>query len=178
MIKNTWLTYKNGVLVEIEPPNLSNFAKRQDRGRKAGLASTEKRRMTRGSLASMIPTPKRPEDEVSCTAPRPTEKQLQSAILQYLETRHFLCWRNNSGMAESTNAKTGASYRIKLGKSGSPDIIGMTKSGQWLGIEVKGETGKQRESQIEFEQQVRDNHGIYLLVHSWDEFIAGMEAIK
>lgn len=109
---------------------------------------------------------------------KPTEKQLQSAILDYLTMRHFLCWRNNSGMAESTNAKTGASYRIKLGKSGSPDIIGMTKSGTWLGIEVKGEKGKQRESQIEFEQQVRDNHGIYLLVHSWDEFIAGMEAIK
>jgi len=112
------------------------------------------------------------------TMPKPTEKQLQTAILDYLTMRHFLVWRNNSGMAESTNAKTGASYRIKLGKSGSPDIIGMTKSGQWLGIEVKGEKGRQRDSQKEFESEVRANHGVYLLVHSWEEFITKMETVK
>jgi len=109
---------------------------------------------------------------------KPSEKQLQSAILDYLTMRHFLVWRNNSGMAQSTNAKTGASYRIKLGKSGSPDIIGMTKSGQWLGIEVKNDKGKQRESQKGFEQLVLENKGVYLLVHSWDEFISQMETVK
>lgn len=107
------------------------------------------------------------------TMPKPTEKQLQSAILDYLTMRHFLVWRNNSG-----TVMTDTNRRIKLGKAGSPDIVGMTKSGQWLGIEVKGEKGRQRDSQKEFELEVKQNKGVYLLVHSWDEFIQKMEMIK
>jgi hypothetical protein len=58
-----------------------------------------------------------------------TENQLQKQILDYLRARGIVAWRPNQ------------SYRkgrfIPRESIGTPDIVGVTKDGRFLGIEVK-----------------------------------------
>lgn len=57
----------------------------------------------------------------------------------------------------------------KFGAVGSPDIIIVSK-GRFIGIEVKGTNGKQTENQKTFEFSLKKAGGIYILVHSFEEF--------
>lgn len=92
-----------------------------------------------------------------------TEKMVQKHILGYLDHIGILAWRNNSGVMFSGN------YRFQLAPPGSPDIIGMTKEGRWLGIEVKDVKGKQNENQVAFQQKVEQNGGLYILARSIED---------
>ena len=57
---------------------------------------------------------------------------------------------------------------IQFGFPGSPDIIAIVR-GYFLGIEVKGPKGKQRESQAAFEQNVKYSGGYYVLAYSVED---------
>jgi Holliday junction resolvase-like predicted endonuclease len=60
---------------------------------------------------------------------------------------------------------------------GFPDRIAV-KNGVVLFIEVKTEKGKQSEHQVEFQKQIEDHGGIYLLVRSVDDIIDYCERNK
>ena len=87
-------------------------------------------------------------------------KNAQGAI----EGRYGLFWRNNSGAM-----KVGARF-IRYGLPGSPDVIGIV-NGQFVGIEVKREDGKQSEHQQEFERLATKYGGHYAVVRSAREAI-------
>lgn len=91
-----------------------------------------------------------------------TESQIQKQIMAYLKAAGIYHWRNNTGR------RGGVSY----GLAGSPDIMGMTKSGRFLGIEVKDATGTQKPAQIEFQQNCEATGGLYILARSLDDVIA------
>ncbi len=92
-----------------------------------------------------------------------SESQVVSACLAYLHRNKIFAWRNNTGAFKTNHGF------IRFGLAGSADIIGLTKSGQFLAIECKFGKGKQEPSQIAFEQKITDNGGLYLLVYSLDE---------
>jgi len=80
----------------------------------------------------------------------PLEKDIQRAILQYLEIKHIFHWRNNTGAYKADDDKDGASAPqvgkkksrfIRFGKKGSSDIIGVLPGGRALFIEVKRPSG-------------------------------------
>jgi VRR-NUC domain. len=55
-------------------------------------------------------------------------------------------------------------------KKGVPDIILVFK-GQFIGLEVKRQGGKQSEYQLEFEKEVKENGGKYHVVSSINDVI-------
>ena len=87
-------------------------------------------------------------------------KNAQGAI----EGRYGLFWRNNSGAM-----KVGARF-IRYGLVGSPDVIGIV-NGQFVGLEVKREDGRQSEHQQEFERLSVKYGGRYAVVRSVREAI-------
>ncbi len=91
-----------------------------------------------------------------------TEKATQLLILKALQAAGYFVWRQNSlGFAVG-----GHMYRS--GIPGLPDIIGMTKTGTFLGIEVKDikKSSKQSDNQLEFQRLTNANGGIYVLARS------------
>lgn len=66
-----------------------------------------------------------------------SEKQLCNAIVEFLNYSGCFCWRNNAGLIPVFD-KYGKQRRIKVGRKGEPDIIGVRrKDGRFIGLEVK-----------------------------------------
>lgn len=70
-------------------------------------------------------------------------------------------WRQNSGSVSKIRRKTG--------KTGVPDIIGFSRRGIFIGIECKGDEGKQSPAQKEFQNSLEKSGGIYILARSVDD---------
>ena len=74
-------------------------------------------------------------------------------------------WQNDTGVARSM---TGDRV-IKFGFKGSSDIIGITRTGKFLAVEIK--TGKDdlRPEQKVFKKVIEENGGKYFLIRNEDE---------
>ena len=90
-----------------------------------------------------------------------TEKQIQNQILSYLRALGIYCWKHWQGPMSPVK--------------GIADIIGVTKDGRFIAIEVKGENGKASIEQQHFLHIINSCNGIALLVRSVNEV---MEKIK
>ena len=76
----------------------------------------------------------------------------------------FFVWRNNTGCV-----KQGSRF-IKFGLKGSPDIIGFTPKGIFIGVECKKEKGGiVSEDQRLFLERLRQDGGIAIVAHSSSE---------
>ena len=73
-----------------------------------------------------------------------TEIELQREIMGFLHLAGVTAWRTNSGYVKKN---------VKLAPSGTPDIIGYTRDGRFLGIEVKLPGKPLRRSQIEWHEK-------------------------
>jgi len=94
------------------------------------------------------------------------ENDVKRDVMTFLNlySSKFFVWRqNNAGVF---NAKKGK--YIFHGLKGVADIIGLTKSGKFIAIEVKatGKKNNQTESQKEFERNIKEFGGYYFLVDS------------
>lgn len=96
---------------------------------------------------------------------------------QYPEMR---LWRQNTGVAVGWGIVQRAlqtedwsvlrrARPIKFSVPGAADVTGITPDGRRLEIELKTESGKQREEQKNFEQMIRAAGGIYILARSPEE---------
>lgn len=81
-----------------------------------------------------------------------SEANIQGAILIALSEAGCVVWRQNTGAFREP--KTGRLIRYGL-CVGSSDIIGITKDGRFLAVEVKTATGAVRKGQPEFIAAVR-----------------------
>lgn len=99
----------------------------------------------------------------------PKESDIQKSILDYLLMRGYFVWRNNTGAfgAESNGRKRW----IRAGKKGAGDIIGLTKEGHFLSIEVKRRGQLPTDDQIRFIRSVLDNKGIAFVAHDLQDII-------
>jgi len=100
--------------------------------------------------------------------PIPTEAEVQKAILEYLGYKGYFCWRNNTG-AIKTHNRYGKERFFKFGRSGSGDILGLTKDGRFFTIEVKSVGGRIRPFQHDFMEEVRKNKGLVIVAYSLDD---------
>jgi hypothetical protein len=93
------------------------------------------------------------------------ESEVQKQILDYLALKHVFHYRNNS---RAFKRDDGHFYRF--GATGSPDIICVI-NGQYVGIEVKAPKGKHSEHQKEFQRQLEEAGGKYMLAYALDDVI-------
>lgn len=90
-----------------------------------------------------------------------SEKEIQDQILEWLKLNGYFCWRNNIG-------RRGV---VSYGHKGSTDILGMTKAGTFLGIEVKDAKGIVSEDQLKFIECVNQHGGMAFVARSLGEVI-------
>ena len=93
------------------------------------------------------------------------ESDLVKSCLEYLTLKRIFHHRNNTG-AFSTS--TGGFYRF--GAVGSSDIISVV-DGRYIAIECKVKKNPQSPAQKQFQQELEQAGGKYLLVYSLDELI-------
>lgn len=103
----------------------------------------------------------------------PTEREIQKAILRYLELRKIYCWRNNTGGFTDKR-----DHYYTFGKKGSGDILGLTPKGRFISIEVKRPGNKPTPAQVSFMNVIRDNGGIAFVATSIDDIENKMEELK
>lgn len=82
-------------------------------------------------------------------------------------------WKSAAGVARSMDGER----VIRFGLEGGADISGIFCDGVRLEIEVKTGSGKQRDSQIAFEQMIKNFRGRYLVARSLDDVIAFLDAV-
>jgi hypothetical protein len=107
------------------------------------------------------------------------EKDLQKEILRKYGALTWLrLWRNNTGVAVGMSII--AQYKrmgyipdnipvTRYGTPGAPDIMGIIKGGQFLGIEVKSLTGQQSEEQKAWQRMIESLGGIYILARKVED---------
>lgn len=122
----------------------------------------------------MINTP--PSPHLAAHIPqlgKPKEGQIVNACIRWLIMNGIFCWRNNTGAYKPE----GSSSYVRYGFKGSPDIIGMTKQGRFLGVECKAGDNTQSPHQRAFQEQAEASNGLYILAYSVDDLIAKQSEI-
>jgi hypothetical protein len=101
---------------------------------------------------------------------KPNANAVTIAIINHLRILgHFVYRTNNVGVWD---AKKGVRRKLSAGSvKGVPDITGVSKSGQFIGIEVKTGRDKMSEFQLAFQEQTDKRGGIYLIAKSFDHFL-------
>ncbi len=98
-----------------------------------------------------------------------SESAIQRSILDNLLYRGILAWRQQS---IPTPIRRGRSIvglrRADPHTVGIPDIACIVR-GQYFGIEVKTETGRQRPEQKEWQQKLQAAGATYVLARSWED---------
>ena len=97
------------------------------------------------------------------------ESDLLRLVMDYLAARKVFHFRNNSGAL-----KTEKGYYVRFGCQGSPDII-CCIDGQFVGIELKGDKGKQSPEQKVFQDHLDMAGGKYILAKSLEDIINGIK---
>jgi hypothetical protein len=98
---------------------------------------------------------------------KPTEGQVVKACIDWLWAKGCFVWRNNSGAYKAQHG----GY-IRYGLTGSPDIIGFTPYGRFIGIECKAGYNKQQDSQKAFQERADAKHAVYILAYSIEDLEA------
>ena len=92
-----------------------------------------------------------------------TANELTRLVVEYLTIRGAFAWRNNTGSVFA------AGRRIKFGYPGSGDILGLTRDGRFLSIEIKVGKDVESEDQIMFREMVRDKGGLAFVVREFKD---------
>lgn len=105
---------------------------------------------------------KKPRKRRSRNPGHVSESLVVSSCIKWLWNHGCFIWRNNTG---GFRDKTGR--MVKYGAVGSPDIIGMTPTGRFIGVECKSPTGGGlTEHQERFRERVIEHDGIYIVARS------------
>lgn len=95
----------------------------------------------------------------------PLERDIQRAVIEYLECRRHFFWRNNSGALKTERGRF-----IRFGTPGSPDIIVVHKGRPYF-LEVKRPGAKQNDDQITFQKGAEAAGAQYAVVRSIDDVV-------
>ena len=99
----------------------------------------------------------------------PKESYVVNACIRWLHQQGCFIWRNNSG-----GYKTAHGNFIRFGLKGSPDIVGATPLGRFIGVECKAGRNKLTDDQIAFRDKMQAKGGIYIEARTLDD----LEAMK
>lgn len=96
------------------------------------------------------------------------EQTLQKAILAYLKAKGYFVWKNSTtGVYDPLKR----AWRTNRGQRGVSDILGLTKKGRFLAIEVKIKPNKTSPEQVEFLWSVEKSKGFGLVAYCLDDVI-------
>lgn len=98
------------------------------------------------------------------------ETYLVKQIINYLNLKGHLVWRNQSG-GRSVPSSNGRTNFIQFAPAGSPDIVGLTKTGQFIGVECKVGRNTTTELQKSFLGQIKQRKGLSIVAYSLDDVI-------
>jgi hypothetical protein len=98
----------------------------------------------------------------------PLEKDIQKAILDFLEWQKNIYFFRAGAGAVKTIRGNGSTGYFKTGKKGLPDII-LLINGYFIGLEVKRPSGVQSEAQKSAQDDIEVAGGKYFLVRSIDD---------
>lgn len=94
------------------------------------------------------------------------ESEVLQQCMDFLQLNNIFCWRNNTGAL-----KVNGRY-VRFGYAGSPDIIGITKDGKFLGVECKREKGGVlSEAQKHFRIECKIRGGVYIVANSLETLV-------
>ncbi len=89
--------------------------------------------------------------------------QLTAMVIQRLNLAGHYVWRNN----------TGRRGRVSYGEPGSGDVIGLTRTGLFIGVEIKAQTGdKLSDDQIKFREAIESRRGLFYECRAFEQFDA------
>jgi hypothetical protein len=108
---------------------------------------------------------------------KPTEAQIQDAILRYLAVDSRVLWaqRMNSGKGKLLRPD-GSQTWIRFGFPGCPDIMGQLKDGRYLAIECKRSGGRVRPEQREHITQAAAYQAVALIARSLEDVQTALDA--
>jgi hypothetical protein len=101
--------------------------------------------------------------DIKSSLPKQSEQSLVKEIIYLLNISGHFVWRNNSGAFRDKNRF------IRFGYKGSPDIIGVSKGGRFIGIECKIGKNKPTQFQENFLNEIKDHGGIAIVAYSIDD---------
>lgn len=99
------------------------------------------------------------------------EAKIQSDILDFLTSKGFLVVKHNNG----AHKVKGGYIRSRKADNGIPDIIGMTPSGRFIGVEVKKPGGKPSDAQKAIVERINASGGIACIVESLGQLIQNLK---
>lgn len=108
--------------------------------------------------------------------PSPSEKVVQSQIMQYLDLRRIFHWRQNSGGVRAKNAVGKERYFRFCSADGVSDILGILPDGRFLAVEVKAGRNGPTEAQAEFLRRVNAAGGLGFVARSIDDVKRELDA--
>lgn len=91
------------------------------------------------------------------------ENAVKRACLQLLQLAGAFAWSNNTGVTRMEGRV------VAFGKRGSADLIGVLPGGLFLAVETKSRLGRQSEFQREFQREVEERGGLYVLCKTAEE---------
>ena len=108
---------------------------------------------------------------------KPTEAQVQDAILRYLAVERRVVWaaRMNSGKGKLLRPD-GSQTWICFGFTGCPDIMGMLRDGRYLAIECKRSGGRVRPEQRQHITQAADHGAVAVIARSVEDVQTALDA--
>lgn len=106
------------------------------------------------------------------------EKDIQAAILAYLERCSFVAWANRMNTGTMRKESAAGVRWIKFGFVGCPDIMGQLTDGRFLAVECKSSTGTASIEQINFLQCVNAANGVGIVARSVDDVIDALRQAK
>lgn len=88
---------------------------------------------------------------------------LTKKCIDFLKKHGYLVQRNNTGIIFINNRA------IRMGTPGSPDIVGCTPTGRFIGIECKSDRDRLSDKQLSMKKEIENRNGIYLIIKSIDD---------
>jgi len=111
---------------------------------------------------------------------------LTKAILTYCHLHGIFCQRTgNEGRFREGETVVDVIGRTRIMKgtwipgnnNGVADLTAVI-NGKYVGIEIKIGRDRQSDAQKKFEQQLVGSGGIYMIVHTWPDFIQAMATVR
>lgn len=109
---------------------------------------------------------------------RKSERGTQDTVLEWLRLKRVMAWRQNQGgmKVDDPTRKKGYRFFRFAYQDGISDILGLLpRTGRFLAIEMKSETGTPTPDQAAFLEAVNAQGGLGIVARSLDEVIAAVE---
>jgi len=92
-----------------------------------------------------------------------SEHDIQNAVIDFLKWRKDIYWFRNNSFSGQIKRPNGSTGYVKNDKKGSPDIICGYK-GQWIGLEIKTDIGRQSPEQKKAEKEIEFARCQYFII--------------